>query len=405
MMRLNANRFVIVGAGQSGGWAAKTLCDKNFSGEVMLIGAEEHPPYERPPLSKGLLVGRIQPSACHLWKEEQLRDAGVNVQTGRNVVAIDPTNKCISLADGGSVSYDRLLLATGARPRRLDIPGSDLDGVHYLRTIEDSLNIQRSVEKDLPVVIVGGGWIGLEVAASLHSQGAVVTVLETSDRLCGRSLPRPLGDYFFDQHIKRGVNVRLNTRIQRFDGAERVEGVVLADGTKIRASLVIVGIGVVPNSELASDAGLAVDNGILVDGRCATSDPDIFACGDVANQLFEGGRLRFESWKNAQDQGIQAAKAMLDEEVGSRDSPWFWSDQYDINFQMLGIPTLLSRVYRKGDVSQGSFADYFVEGDRLVAVAAVNCPRELREAKRAIQGLRQFDVEGLRGSAICLESH
>lgn len=396
----DSKRFVIVGAGQSGGWAAKTLRDSGFTGEVVLVGDEEHPPYERPPLSKGLLLGSIEPEACQLWPSDRLRDIGIAVEAGARVVALERANKHLILKDGRSIGYDRLLLATGARPRRLNCPGKDLMGVHYLRTIDDCLRIQRLVDKEKRVVVIGGGWIGLEVAASLRSQGITVTVLEASDRLCGRSLPRQLGQYFLEQHRKRGVDVHLNAKLRCLEGTGHVERVILDDDVKIEASMVIVGIGVEPNVELASEAGLAVENGILVDERCRTSDPDVFACGDVANQVFERGRIRFESWKNAQDQGIQAAKAMLDQDPGTRDCPWFWSDQFDINFQMLGIPTSLSRVYRKGDVSQGSFVDYFVQDDRLTAVAAVNSPRELREAKRVMLGQRSFDVSSLHGSEL-----
>jgi len=388
-------QIVIVGGGQAGGWAAKTLRDAGYAGRVVLVADEPHPPYERPPLSKSVLTAAKPPESCYLWSRERLAELQVELlQT--TVVAIERHRHEVVLLNGERVPYDRLLLATGARPRRLKCAGSELRGVRYLRTIADCLEIGRSMEHGEGLLVVGGGWIGLEVAASAASKGRKVTLVESSDRLCGRSLPPILGSYFLGLHRARGVDVRLNVGQMAFEGTERLERATF-DSHSVEVSTAVVGIGVEPNSELAEACGLEIANGIVVDERARTTDPDIFAAGDVANQPFAGagGRMRFESWKNAQDHGILAARAMLDQEIPPRDIPWFWSDQYEVNFQMLGIPRPGSAVYQKGEPSSGSFVHYFVQDDRLTAAAAVNSPRELREAKRMIAQQQVFDPAAL----------
>jgi 3-phenylpropionate/trans-cinnamate dioxygenase ferredoxin reductase component len=392
----NTSQFVIIGAGQAGGWAAKSLRDGGFEGRIILISDEPHPPYERPPLSKAVLTAAKSPESCYLWSRDRLRELSIELEEER-AVDVERGRHEVALSSGRRIRYDRLLMATGSRPRRLACPGADLAGVHYLRTIQDSIAIGQTIQPGCRLLVVGGGWIGLEVAASAASKGVVVTVIEASDRLCGRSLPLSLGRYFLDLHHAHGVNIRLNAKLASFAGEGRLERAVFADGEAIEVSAVVVGIGVEPNVDLASRSGLEVRNGIVVDERARTSDPNIFAAGDVANQPFAvpGGRMRFESWKNAQDHGIAAAKAMLDQEPLKRDIPWFWSDQYEVNFQMLGLPAAGSLVYQKGDPASGAFVQYFVQDNLLSAVAAVNSPRDLRDAKRAIAAGQPFNSEGL----------
>jgi 3-phenylpropionate/trans-cinnamate dioxygenase ferredoxin reductase component len=385
-------RIVIVGAGQAGGWAPKTLRDSGYAGAIVLVGNEPHPPYERPPLSKAVLTAIKPPESCYLWSEERLQELRIE-QRQDKVVAIDRQRRELTLASGAALGYDRLLLATGARPRRLVCPGADLPGVRYLRTIADSVEIGRSLTPGEHLLVVGGGWIGLEVAASAITKGCKVTVVEASDTLCGRSLPPVLGRYFLDLHAARGVDVRLNVRQLAFDGAGRLERALIGERESVAVTTAVVGIGVEPNTELAISCGLDVNNGIIVDERACSSDPDIFAAGDVANQhsAYTGRRVRFESWKNAQDHGIAAAKAMLEQQVPEPDVPWFWSDQYDINFQMLGIPSPHSTVYQKGSAAAGAFVHYFVQDGKLLAAAGVNSARDLREAKRAIRQGNSFE--------------
>lgn len=397
MLPGNPLHFVIVGGGQAGGWAAKTLRDNGFAGRIVLISEEPHPPYERPPLSKAVLTSAKPPESCYLWSRERLRELSIELESGASAVSVDRKSRQVTLSDGRRVPYDRLLLATGARPRRLSCPGADLPGVRYLRTIQDSLDIGQSLGRGGRLLVVGGGWIGLEVAASAASKGVPVTLIEAADRLCGRSLPLSLSSYFLDLHRAHGVDIRLNSSLSSFAGCSHLERVLFADGGTLEVAEAVIGIGIEPNVELAANCGLEVGNGIIVDDRACTSDPDIFAAGDVANQpiVATGGRMRFESWKNAQDHGIAAGKSMLGQELGARDIPWFWSDQYDVNFQMLGLPSAGSAVYQKGQPSAGSFVQYFVHNNCLSAVAAVNSPRDLRDAKRAMAGQQPFETAGL----------
>jgi 3-phenylpropionate/trans-cinnamate dioxygenase ferredoxin reductase component len=392
----NTSQFVIIGAGQAGGWAAKTLRDGGFEGRIVLVSDEPHPPYERPPLSKAVLTAAKPPESCYLWSRDRLRELSIELQE-ECAVDIERGRHEVALSSGRRIRYDRLLIATGSRPRRLACPGASLPGVHYLRTIQDSVAIGRTIQSGNRLLVVGGGWIGLEVAASAASKGAAVTVVEASDRLCGRSLPVSLGRYFLELHQAHGVDIRLNAKLDSFAGEGRLERVVFAGGEEIEACAAVVGIGVEPNVDLAARSGLEVRNGIVVNEHARTSDPDIFAAGDVANQPFAvpGGRMRFESWKNAQDHGIAAAKAMLDQEPPKREIPWFWSDQYEVNFQMLGLPGADSLVFQKGDPASGGFVHYFVQDKLLSAVAAVNSPRDLRDAKRAMAAGQPFNSEGL----------
>jgi 3-phenylpropionate/trans-cinnamate dioxygenase ferredoxin reductase subunit len=390
-------QFVVVGSGQAGGWAAKTLRDAGFTGSIVVVGNECHPPYERPPLSKAVLTGHKSPESCYLWSRDKLGELGINVLQGVIATGVNRSRRELSLSLGSTLTYDRLLLATGATPRRLTCPGADLEGIYYLRTIEDSIELGQSLNTAKRLLVVGGGWIGLEVAASAVSKGIATTLVEAADRLCGRSLPLSLGSYFLELHEGRGVDVRLNVKVKAFEGRRHLERVVFDDGSVLDVSAAVIGIGVEPNTELAGDCGLQVDNGIVVDARNCTSDPNIFAAGDVANQPYCGGanRVRLECWKNAQDQGIAAARAMLDQRTTNSEVPWFWSDQYDVNFQMIGFPMHTSAIYQKGDRSSGRFIQYFVEGDRLTAAAAVNSPRDLRESKRLMMSQQPFETTGL----------
>ncbi len=276
--------FIVVGAGQAGGWAVRTLRDEGFDGRIVLIGEESHIPYERPPLSKALLLGEAEVDSTHLWPATSYDEWGVELRLGEKVSSIRPAVHRIEIAGGDGLAYDRLLLTTGSRPRMLPIPGADLAGVHTLRVIEDTLAIRDRVPSGTALV-VGGGWIGLEAASALRRLGAGVVVVEAMAQLCGRVLTPELGAWMLELHRSHGVDVRLGTGVERFEGAGRLERAVLGDGSVIDTPLAIVGIGIVPNAELADHAGLEVDNGIVVDAFARTSDPDIFAAGDVANHL------------------------------------------------------------------------------------------------------------------------
>lgn len=386
-------RFVIVGSGQAGGWAAKTLREQGFTGSVAIVGQEPHPPYERPPLSKQLLVSAKPVATSYLWQPEKLNELGIERDCAL-VVAIERSKRELVLGDGRRLGYDKLLLATGARPRRLIRPGTNLSGIHYLRTVEDCLKIRGDLAKAEKLLVVGGGWIGLEVAAAAIALGVSVTLVEAMDQLCGRSLPKQTASYFLDLHRTRGVDVRLNTKLVSFEGVDTVERATFEDGSSLPVSLVIIGVGAEPNVEIAAESGLVVDNGIVVDEMTRTSDPNIFAAGDVTSHPVgrTGERLRLESWQNAQNQGIAAAKAMLGQEAPYRELPWFWSDQFDLNFQMLGIPSSSDKIFVKGDPEGGRFIQFFVADQRINAVAAFNSAKDLREAKKIMLGNLPFDA-------------
>jgi 3-phenylpropionate/trans-cinnamate dioxygenase ferredoxin reductase subunit len=393
--------FVIVGAGQAGGWAAKTLRDRGFADRITIIGEERHPPYERPPLSKQILVSESPASSSYLWPLEKLQQLEIELHCSSTAKSVNRSTREVHLQDGRTIRYDRLLLATGARPRSLDVPGANLQGIHYLRTIADCLDIRDGLKSAKRLLVVGGGWIGLEVAAAAVKLRVPVTLVEAADQLCGRVLPKVSADFFLSLHRARGVEVRLGVRPVSFRGDKWVESVEFADGSTVACSMVVVGIGVVPNTGLAAECGLQVENGIVVDAGNRTTDPDIFAAGDVTNQPGStvGQRYRLESWHNAQHQGIGAAKAMLGEKSRSSELPWFWSDQYDLNFQLLGLPSASDRIFIKGKPNTGRFLQFFVTNARINAVAAFNSPRELREAKRLMLANKPFDEAAISASA------
>src|SRR5215213_1090002 len=401
-----AENFVIVGAGQAGGWAATTLRQQGFIGAITLIGEEAYPPYERPPLSKEVLLGSKPPESTYLWPGDKLADLNLDLRTGVRVTALQRERQELALRSGETLRYDRLLLATGSRVRRLNFPGCDLSGVHYLRTIDDALAIQRDLTPNTRLLVVGGGWIGLETAASARKRGAEVTIVEATDQLCSRVLPKGLANYLLDRHRAQGVEVHLGATVMALQGADRVVSARLSRGEELPVSVVVIGVGVEPNVELGRDAGLEVNNGIVVDASGRTSDPLIYAAGDVTNQPndFLSRRVRLESWANAQNQAIAAAKAMLGQPIAYHDIPWFWSDQYNLNIQLLGIPHKSDESITRGDPSADKFLEFFMHEGRIEAVAAINNARDLRMTKRLLQSGRKVDAAKLADPTVPLQS-
>jgi 3-phenylpropionate/trans-cinnamate dioxygenase ferredoxin reductase subunit len=384
---MESGSFVIIGAGQAGGWAAKTLRAEGFTGRIVLVGDESHPPHERPPLSKAVLSGASEPDVCHLFKPDALTELALEHAAGERAVTIDRQAHTVVTERGRTIPYDRLILATGSRVRTLTIPGADLPGVFYLRTIADALALRERLTTGARFLVVGGGWIGLEAAATARKRGAEVTVLEAADRLCARAASPELSAFLGRLHAEHGVEVRLRAGLESLRRAPE-GGIValLADGTELVADTVLIGVGIVPNVELARDAGLDVKNGIVVDDQGRTSDPAIFAAGDVADQPGAriGRRVRLESWQNAQDQAIVAAKAALGGDARHDPLPWFWSDQYESNIQMLGMPAQWPEAVCRGDFAGASFSLFYVRDDRIEAVVSINAPRDLRAARRLI---------------------
>lgn len=382
---------VIVGAGQAGVQTAEALRSGGYTGPITLLGDEPHGPYHRPPLSKAWLASEMDAAQLVMRTPEMLARKGIDLRTGVRVVAIDRAARQLQLADGSPLPYGALVLATGATPRALSLPGGDAPGVLALRGKDDASAIAERMAACLatqrPVVVIGGGFIGLEVAATARKKGLTVTVLEAAPRLLGRVLAPMLSDWYAELHRSHGVELVLDARIAAIETAPsgEVAGVRLADGTLVPAGLVVVGIGVHANDGLAQAAGLACERGIVVDACGRTSDAHIFAAGDcTARRLADGTLLRLESVQNATEQGKSVAAAVLGQERPFTTTPWFWSDQYDKKLQMAGLSTGADRWTVRGDLASGSFSIYHFRGDRLLAVDSVNAARDHLLARKLL---------------------
>ena len=400
--------IVIVGAGQAGGWAAQTLRKEGFTGRLVLIGDELHPPHERPPLSKAVLAGEAAPESTRLMKSDAFETLALEWRPGARVTRIDRVAKRLEMADGEALAYDKLILCTGGRARTLPIAGADAPGVHTLRTIDDALALAPVLKPGNSVVVIGGGWIGLEVAATARKKGADVIVVEAQSRLCERTVPREISEHLLALHRSNGTRVMLGVGVTRFASDDHDRTVVtLADGSALTCDAIVVGVGLVPNDELARDAGLACDCGVIVDARCRTSDPDILAAGDVAvaPNRWAGRSVRLESWQNAQDQGIAAARSALGLEVDYQPLPWFWSDQYGMNLQIYGIPTPSHRVVARGVPGSDSFVLFYLDGDVVKAALGPNAARDLRFARRLIEQRKPVDAQRLADAGVPMSKH
>ena len=376
--------FVVVGANLAGGRAAETLRSEGFDGRLVLVGDEPDRPYERPPLSKEVIRRESGPVF--------LRDAGwyaeqdIELRLGVRATALDPSGS-ISLSDGETLGFDACLLATGGRPRALDVPGADLDGVHYLRTLRDAAALAERLASRPRVVVIGAGFIGAEVAASARVLGCDVTIIEVLAVPLLRVLGDEIGGAYAQIHRDHGVDLRLGEGVDRFEGAGRVEVVVGTSGTRYPADLVVVGVGIDPNVELAVDAGVRCDNGIVTDEFGRTSAERVFAAGDVARRpdVYSGGLIRPEHFQNAQNQGPATARTMLGSSEPFQEVPWFWSDQYDVNLQMLGYTTPDKERVVRGSLDARDFIAFFVESDRVVAAIALNRGRDIAATRRLIE--------------------
>ncbi len=398
--------FVVIGAGQAGGRAVEAMRATGFAGRIQLVGAEAHVPYERPPLSKKLLTGDVGPQSTYLHDAAFYDDQRIELRLGVEAVAIDREARSVRLSSGETLAYDKLLLTTGSRVRRLSIPGATLPGVHYLRHMDDCLAIRARLGEGVRLVVIGGGYIGLEAAASARTRGCAVTVLEAASLVMNRVVAPEIGRFYEDLHRANGVDIRTGVKVQEFTGAGRVEAVVCDGGVTHAADFVIVGVGVEADAGLAEAAGLVVDNGIVVDCYGRSSDQHIFAAGDVANQPNEalGRRLRLESWQNAQNQAIAVARVMCGGSNPYQELPWFWSDQYGLNVQMLGLPEDWDRLVIRGNMASHKFTAFYLRDRALVGANAVNSPRDLRFARRLMEQGARPDPAALADPNIPLKS-
>lgn len=377
--------IIIVGASQAGVQIAESLRQDGYDGLLTLIGDEPHPPYQRPPLSKALLTGETTEDRLVLRGPELLAKKNVELLTSTRVTAIDRASRSVQLADGRSLRYHGLALATGGRPRALPVPGADLDGVVTLRTIEDSRRIGAGIAQAERVAVVGGGFIGLEIAAAARKAGKPVVVFEALDRLLARSSAPFVSDFFLDVHRGYGVDVRLGTQVAAIDGKGRAEAVVTADGRAHPADLVVVGVGLVPNGELAQASGLACDRGIIVDDCSRTDDPAVVAAGDcTARRMADGTLLRLESVQNAIEQAKSAAAALIGKARPFAAAPWFWSDQYDVRLQMAGLSSGYDKIVVRGDPAQRTFSVCYFRGETLIALDSINRSPDHGAARRLL---------------------
>jgi len=389
---------VIVGAGQAGSEVATSLRQQGYTGRVVLIGDEPHLPYRRPPLSKAYLAGEADATSLLIKPRATYEKAKVELLIPAQVVGVNRDASRIELADGRVQTYDKLVLATGGRPRPLQLPGADAPNVLTLRTLADVDAIRREMQPGHRLVVVGGGYIGLELAAVAVKLGLKVTVLESAPRVLVRVTAPEMSAFYARVHREAGVNVRTGVALQRFDQqAGRVSAAVLADGTRIQTDVVVVGIGLIPNVELARNAALEVGDGIMVDEHGRTSDPDILAVGDCANQpnAWLGRRLRMESVPNAMEQARTVAATLCGKLQAFRAVPWFWSDQYDLKLQMVGLSQGYDQVVLRGDPSSRSFCAFYLCDGAVVAVDAVNRAGEFMVAKRLV-------AERVRADAQCI---
>ena len=389
---------LIVGASHAGSACALKLRRLGWQGSITLVGDETHEPYHRPPLSKDYLKGGEDADLPRLSSLAAYEQAAINLKLGVRVEMIDRERRSVSVTGGQDEPYDKLVLATGARVRKLPVAGTDLAGVCYLRDVEDVDQIRAAAQAGSSAVVVGGGYIGLEVAASLRSLGLEVTVLEAMDRVMQRVTSEPVSSFFTRIHREEGVDIRVRSQVTGFVGDQRVAAVELNSGERIKADLVIIGIGVVPNVELAESAGLNIDNGICVDEFARTDDADIYAIGDCANFVHPryGRQMRLESVQNATDQAVAAANSIAGQPAAYESVPWFWSDQYDVKLQIVGLAEGADEIVVRGNPDTGRQVSFlYLKEKQLLAVDALNSPRDFVHGKKLILSGAALDAEKL----------
>ena len=400
-----SERIVIVGAGHAAGQVIATLKQKQYGGSIVLVGEEAFLPYQRPPLSKKFLAGEMLAERLHFKPQSFYADANIEIRLKTRITSIDAAAKTVVTDAQDSISYDTLILAIGSRVREINVEGSELSGVHYLRSIDDVNAIRDAFGNAQRIVIIGAGYIGLEVAAVTCQLGLDVTVLEMEDRVMSRVVSEQVSKFYQREHLARGVHLELSSGLKAIHGDAGVSAVETMDGRMIDADLVIVGVGILPNSELAEAAGLATNDGIVVDDHCRTSDPDIYAVGDCTSHPSKiyGRQLRLESVHNALEQAKTAAANVCGEDLTYSQVPWFWSDQYDLKLQIAGLSEGYDAVVIRGNPEERSFACIYLRDGRIIAVDAINAPRDFTQAKALIANAATPDLDKLADSKTMLE--
>ena len=400
---------IIVGGGLAGAIAAQTLREEGFDRRITLLGEESNRPYERPPLSKDYLQGNTDRDSIFVHPESWYANHAVELRLGAAVTSLDPALRTVTTATGVQLGYDKLLLATGSTPRRVSVPGADFDGVRYLRSVEDSERIKAGFARAQRVAIIGAGWIGLETAAAARNAGLDVTLLEAGELPLLRVLGPEVAPIFADLHRDHGVDLRCQVAVAELTGRNgAVTGVILRDGSRIDADMVLVGVGITPNSQLAAEAGLKVDNGIVVDEHLRTSDPDIFAAGDVAHAYNPrlGRHIRVEHWANARRQGVTAAKAMLGQGAVDARPSYFFSDQYDLGMEYtcdIG-PSGYDRVIFRRHADSRQVIVFWLHEQRVQAGMNINIWDVADDIERLVQSSRRVNVDDLANPGIPLAS-
>jgi NADPH-dependent 2,4-dienoyl-CoA reductase/sulfur reductase-like enzyme len=402
---VSPQHIVIVGAGHAGGCAAHALRAAGFPGRVTIVGAERYPPYERPPLSKELLAGAISVEKTYLRGVEWYLETGIHLRLTTEVVGIDRSSQRVRLSTGESLPYDAMLLTTGARPRRLTFAAGNDPRIFYIRDIEDTLALRDQLRPGVRLVIIGAGFIGLEVAATARGRDCNVTVLELAAYPLARVAPPEIGEHVAELHRRNGVDLQLNCSVDGIGTAARCCAIHTADGRTIEADIIAVGIGVVPDTALGAAAGLAVDDGIVVDQFGRTNDPCIFAAGDVTKHFnpLLGRAIRLEAWQNAQNQAIAVAKVMAGGSDAFAEVPWLWTDQHGMNMQIAGAPIEWDELVYRGEPSSGSFMLFQLLCKTLVGAISVHAGRDMRFARMLIASGKPVDPDELANSKTRLQ--
>ena len=397
---------IVIGASHAAAQLVISLRQNGWEGKIQVIGEEPYLPYQRPPLSKGFLSGDLDSGDLLIRKKALYDKTKVDFKLGVRVESINRSHKTVTTTAGEVLQYDKLAICTGSRVRTISLPGVQLEGIYYLRSINDVEQIKDDAHRRKKAIIVGGGYIGLETAASLKKQGLEVTVLEMAPRVLARVTAPELSEFYTRLHSDEGVNIKTGIAVSGFQGERRVEKVICADGTELSTDLVVVGVGIIPNVELAESAGLEVENGIMVDEFSRTNDPDIVAAGDCANHysaLYDV-RLRLESVPNAMEQAKSAASSICGKEKPYQSLPWFWSDQYDLKLQIAGLSQGYDQLVIRGDIEHSrSFVAFYLKQGRLIAADCVNRPQEFMLSKKIITEKRSIDTARLADDSFSLK--